>query len=165
MKNKERANKVLEMLYMCNNNKSQVARAMGIKRSNIYSTLKTLREDGLVDEHYNVRLAEEVMKDCLDVAYKAVGQDRVDVVDNKIIIYNIMDNERGLSKGELRARHGYNEPDIFVGMGYYGNYDTSVDFTVKPCSIERFKQVLQENEDWYKWVKANGTDTNNMKTL
>ena len=103
-------NIIKQLLIKYNNNKTSVAKELGIDRSNLNRYLRKMQSEGMLDENYNVSINEIMVKECYDKCVNTVGENRVLVDENTVTFYIIEDDDGSLTIDELEKLYdGFND--------------------------------------------------------
>lgn len=145
---------ILEVIIRNNNNKNLIAQDLGVSRTHCYRYLNQVRDLGLTDEEYNVEINESLLKIYTDIASEFIGEDRVDVKDNVIIIYNTTDYDNHWNKEDLRKDRGYYKEGIPAN-----DIDIIVDLKINFITAEEFTELIFVNQQWLDW-KLNKQEDN-----
>ncbi|GAB6152549.1 hypothetical protein JCM17380_12990 [Desulfosporosinus burensis] len=147
---------LLNALYLNDSDKTKTAKYLKTDRANLYRHLRKLKSRGLLDENFKLPDKEERIKACQLLALKEVGPKRTDVLGDCVIIYNILANEEGYSKEEIRQDRGYYEPGIDK---FVNDVDLVIDFSERYIDDEGFIRELEVNNQWYSWVQGNSEES------
>ena len=102
-------NVIRQLLIKHRNNKSAVAREMGINRSNLNRYLRKMYSEGMVDENYNVSLPSTFDRERYNRCIEVFGENRVIIEDGEIICYMVDPEDDDLSIEELEEKYdGFN---------------------------------------------------------
>lgn len=97
---------IKQLLIKHNNNKSAVARELGMNRANLNRYLRRMYAAGLVDENYNVNKQVIIEKANFDYVVKHCGKDYVHKEGNIVTCYIVEDDEKDLSIDALEEKYG-----------------------------------------------------------
>lgn len=97
---------IKQLLIKHGNNKSAVARELGMDRANLNRYLRRMYAAGVVNEKYNVNKQEIIDKANYDYCISVFGSDKVHREGNSVTCYLVEGDDEDLSVDELEKAYG-----------------------------------------------------------
>lgn len=97
---------IKQLLIKHGNNKSAVAREIGMDRANLNRHLRKMHVAGMVDENYNVCFQVITDEKLYDELIRIVGVNRIQMEENSFTCYIIENDDKNKSISELEEEYG-----------------------------------------------------------
>lgn len=143
---------ILKALKNNDGNISKTAAELVTDRSNLYRQLDKLEKDGLIDKDHKVIISEKLLNIYLELASEIVDENRLDVKDATLIIYNPIDNDKQFDKEQFRQNRGYYMSNITYGD------DVLIDLNRHFITEEEFIEYVKANEQWLEYTLGKEVD-------